>query len=111
MWIEEFEKFLDMLVEDNDKLWIAGYTQVYKYLVESSHTTLNVTKLDNNTYRINMADTLDDTLYNEPLTLSISVDNSWDKCSFVGISQSCQITNNRILVNVKPDTSFTITKN
>ena len=42
VWINEFETFLDRLVEIKDDIWYAGYISVYKYIKELQTASISI---------------------------------------------------------------------
>jgi peptidoglycan/xylan/chitin deacetylase (PgdA/CDA1 family) len=78
----------DMLARD---LWVATYGEVALYMRERLASTLGVVSSDSSALRLSLANSLDSTVYKEPLTIRSVVPNSWINVSITQGSSSTTI--------------------
>ena len=78
VWIEEFEKFADRLVEMKDDLWIAGYIQTYKYIKERQTAKINLPQYSAEKYGVEPTCDMEEKYYNEPLTILVYLPKDWN---------------------------------
>ncbi len=103
--IDEFEKFLDKLLQDTDKLWIAGYIQVYKYIKERETAEISMIQIDDRIFQINLKSNMDGKYYDEPLTVLANVPISWNNCiiSINDKKKSIKIVNGIAMFDLLPN--------
>ncbi len=58
-------------------LWVAPYGEVTRYVRERDDATANVVSNDGTTVTISLTDTLDDTVFDVPLTLTFAAPGGW----------------------------------
>jgi peptidoglycan/xylan/chitin deacetylase (PgdA/CDA1 family) len=73
----EHEEYFRYMKEKEDKLWVATFKDVTKYMRERMNAKLKVDK-QKTRIRITLQHTLDKSKYNLPLTLKTYVDPSWN---------------------------------
>ena len=73
---DQFSSYMDYLVGKN-ALWIAPFGEVFKYQKERGAATLALNSQTGSQITLNLTDTLDDTVYNYPLTLRSEVPVNW----------------------------------
>lgn len=66
-----FRAALDIAKMHQDKLWIAGMADIYKYQTERSSTKLTLVKSDANSLTFQLDCATDAALYDQPLTLEV----------------------------------------
>lgn len=74
-----FQAALDIAKQHQDKLWIAGMADIYKYQTERSSAKLMLVKSDAKSLAVQLDCTTDAALYDQPLTIEITPPASWDK--------------------------------
>ncbi|MFN7564059.1 MAG: polysaccharide deacetylase family protein [Prosthecobacter sp.] len=72
-----FRAALDIAKEHQNKLWIAGMADIYKYQTERSSAKLTLVKSDAKILAFQLDCATDATLYDQPLTLELSPPESW----------------------------------
>ncbi|WP_460597886.1 beta strand repeat-containing protein [Geomonas sp. Red276] len=83
----DFTNYLDYLKTKN--LAVRGIGPVVKYVNERATATLSVFSETNDQTVLSLSDTLDDSLYNEPLTVRSTVPSGW---LYVSVQQENSIT-------------------
>jgi PKD repeat protein/peptidoglycan/xylan/chitin deacetylase (PgdA/CDA1 family) len=73
--IDTFETYLDYLMTRN--LWVGTFASVVKYKREMLSATLSVISNSNDMIVLSLTDTLDDAIYDQPLTIRSEVPSSW----------------------------------
>jgi peptidoglycan/xylan/chitin deacetylase (PgdA/CDA1 family) len=73
--IETFEEYLDYLKTKN--LWVGTYIAVTKYIKEKESAQLLPVSSSDTQIVLNLTDTLDDAIYDEPLTIRSEVPSDW----------------------------------
>lgn len=87
-------------------VWIANYTEATKYYTEWS--TAEVTSVyDNGTVKVTLTDGENDELFDEALTVKVTVPTSWDVCIVNGATELTVMTDASgeayVLVDIVPD--------
>ncbi|MBL9182806.1 MAG: polysaccharide deacetylase family protein [Verrucomicrobiaceae bacterium] len=72
-----FRSALDIAKQHQDKLWIAGMADIYKYQTERSSAKLTLVKSDANSLAFQLDCGTEATLYDQPLTLEFTLPESW----------------------------------
>ena len=78
-----FRAALDIAKQHQDKLWIAGMADIYKYQTERNAAKITLVKSDPKSLTILLNSATDTTLYDQPLTLEITVPAAWDASKVV----------------------------
>jgi hypothetical protein len=101
---DDFIQLLDYLVTVKDKLWIAGYINVHKYIEERDSAEVSVLEADGDQIRLALTSDKDPVLYDEPLTLITTVPSHWQNCLVVqdGKSASFTVSNGKVVYNAIP---------
>ena len=73
---EQLREYFSYMKGHEDRLWIATFRDVTKYMRERMNTTVS-SKITSNNITIKVSTNLDTALYNLPLTLKTIVDPSW----------------------------------
>jgi len=63
---------------ENNEIWVAPIGEVTRYIKERDSYTYNLLIADENQIKINVTDSLDDEIYNYPLTSFITVPDDWN---------------------------------
>ena len=71
------EAKLDNLAKYKDRLWIDTFPAVAKYGQERDTATLETVSSDAKRIALSLADRMDDTLFDEPLTLKVRLPDDW----------------------------------
>lgn len=101
---------LDHLTDPSNAYWIAPYTEVALYAQERDTATLRTQVLSGEEeIRFTLTDKMDDTSFDQPLTVKIRIDNSWEKVVVTQAGESLETVvvehegNRFALVRVIPD--------
>ena len=73
-----FRVALDIAKQHQDKLWIAGMADIFKYQTERSTAKLSLVKSDAKSLAFQLDCATDATLYDQPLTLEFIPPPTWD---------------------------------
>lgn len=73
-----FRAALDIAKQHQDKLWIAGMADIFKYQTSRSSAKLTLVKSDANSLAFQLDCGTDATLYDHPLTIEITPPAAWD---------------------------------
>lgn len=80
---DHFRAALDIAKQHQDKLWIAGMADIFKYQTERNAAKIALVKSDPKSLSLRLNNTTDTTLYDQPLTLEITVPAAWDASKVV----------------------------
>lgn len=97
---------LDYIVNSIDNIWCSNVGNVIKYFDESEKAKVECDLCNDTIYKIRLNDLLNDSIYNQPLSLRIKVPGNWDSISITGINKFRTEYNNKskfILFNALPD--------
>jgi hypothetical protein len=75
---EDLATYFQYMKDKEDKLWVATFGDVTKYMRERMHAKVKSVK-GNNKITISLSHSLDPTIYNLPLTLKTYVLPNWNK--------------------------------
>lgn len=73
---EELEEYFGYIKNLEDKIWVATFADVTKYIRERQNSTVNAT-MDQDTISISLTHNLDQALYDLPLTLKTYIPDHW----------------------------------
>ncbi len=105
--INQLEAYLDYLKTKN--LWVGTFGTPVKYIKERESATLSVSSSSSNQIVLRLTDTLDDAIYDQPLTLRSEVPSNWAYVTVVQGSNSTTVnstvegTTTVIYYNAVPD--------
>ena len=68
---------LDYMAGKKDQLWIAPFTAVAQYGEERDTHVLTVVQVTNGSISMRLTDSMNDALFDYPLTVKVRIDNSW----------------------------------
>lgn len=68
---------LNFLQANNDSIWVGTYTEIAKYSQQRESALLDITSVTADEIVFDLADTMDDTLFDYPLTIKLRLDPSW----------------------------------
>ena len=100
---------LDALESDRADIWVGTFQQIAQYGKERENATLNVTSVSGTEIRFTVSDTLDDALFDFPLTVKLRVDAGWGTVAATqaGVSVPAELVeyggNKYALVQAVPD--------
>ena len=75
--VADAEAKLDNLAKYKDRIWIGTFPAVAKYGQERDTATLKTVSSDAKRIALSLADRMDDTLFDEPLTLKVRLPDAW----------------------------------
>lgn len=73
-----FRAALDIAREHQDKLWIAGMSDIHKYQTERNAARLALEESDERSLRFRIACATDSELYDQPLTVELHLPAAWN---------------------------------
>lgn len=79
-----FAEHLDYLKTLENITWFATVSTVIKYSDERDSLRVFCDECDDKFYRIRLEDNLNDSIYNQPLSISLKVPNNWEGISILG---------------------------
>ena len=91
---EHVKAHLDHIKSKEESLWVATYTEAIQYIRERQTSRLILLEENDSEIRFILSDTVDDALFDYPLTVRVNVPYSWS-CADVsqnGVSEVCTIT-------------------
>ncbi|MCE5344880.1 MAG: polysaccharide deacetylase family protein [Bacteroidales bacterium] len=103
---EVFSEHLDYINTVDDKIWCSSVSNVIKYIDESKNAKIECELCSDTVFKIRINDFMDDSIYNQSLSIRIKVPDNWDSIS---ISNSAKIKTEYynkskfILFNALPD--------
>ncbi|MGK9367433.1 polysaccharide deacetylase family protein [Melioribacter sp. Ez-97] len=108
---DTLRKSLDYLKENEDRFWVDNFINVVKYIEERNSLTINETYRSSDTIIFTVNDTLDDDVYDFPVTIRSKIPAGWQ--SFVLIQKNNEIAfdlihdneHDYIVFNVVPDSA------
>jgi peptidoglycan/xylan/chitin deacetylase (PgdA/CDA1 family) len=107
--LAEFDTFLDTLKGHEADIWVATFEQAIMYHREKKGAVLTTTSApftNGNTWVLNLADGLTDTIYNHELSIKLAIPSSITGVLAAyqdSVAIPFQIVNDSIVFNAKPD--------
>ncbi len=101
----ELETFLDRVAGVTDRVWVAGAIELYKYTQEAQRSNLRLHQACSDRIYFDLTSTLGP-LYDEPLTLIVTVPGDWSSCTAMQGQQPlvCAIGGDgKVLLDVIPN--------
>ncbi len=101
----ELESFLDSVVAVRDRIWVAGAIQLYKYTQEAQRSNIRMHQTCADRIYFDLA-TMLSPLYDEPLTLLVTVPSDWTSCAAIQGSRQmpCVIgADGRVMLDAAPN--------
>ena len=88
-------------------VWVASYTELIQYMKEQLNATLTTVERTDSKIVLSLTDTLDDYMFNFPLTIEVDIDDSWLDLG-IAATQAGEdieffIKNGKVYVNAVPD--------
>jgi peptidoglycan/xylan/chitin deacetylase (PgdA/CDA1 family) len=74
---------LSYVANNLDKIWNATYSEAIQYIRERQNATLSILNSDDTHIQLSLTDSLDNSLFNYPLTLKVLVPNDWASVNVV----------------------------
>ena len=108
--IDTFIAYLDYLETKN--LWVGTFGSVVKYIKERESANLSLVSSSEDQIVLSLTDTLDDAIFDEPLTIRSEVPSSWAKVRVkqgtgaITVTPGMEGTKTVIYYNVIPDRGF-----
>ena len=88
-------------------IWVASYTELIQYMKEQLSATVTLIERTDSKVVLNLTDTLDDYMFNFPLTIEVDIDDSWVDLGVVatqaGNDLEVIIKGGKAYVNAVPD--------
>jgi peptidoglycan/xylan/chitin deacetylase (PgdA/CDA1 family) len=97
---------LDYIAKVNDKTWCSTVSNVIKYIDESQNAEIRCDFCTDSVYKLRINDFLDDTVFDQPLSIKIKVPNNWDSITITNDVKFNIEYNNKskfIIFNALPD--------
>ena len=83
---------LDYLTTQPNGFWIAPFTDVSQYAQERDAAQLSTQVISSEEIQYTLTDTLDDAMFDQPLTVKVRVDNSWTEVIATQGGQALPVT-------------------
>ena len=83
---------LDYLTTQPNGFWIAPFTDVSQYAQERDVAQLSTQVISSEEIQYTLTDTLDDAMFDQPLTVKVRVDNSWTEVIATQGSETLPVT-------------------
>jgi len=105
VWINEFNIFLDKLVDIKDELWFGGYIEVYKYIKEKNAATVLIQQDSDSEYTVRLTSDTDEKFFDVELTVIASILGDWETCevSYNGEVKTYNVSNGNVAFDAKPN--------
>ncbi len=103
---KELSEHLDYIIKSEDKIWCSTVSNVIKYIDESKNAKITCENCDDTGYNIRIDDFLDDSIYNQALSIKVKIPSNWDNISITnGVKYRIENKNESkfILFNELPD--------
>lgn len=110
---QELEEHLDYINNVKDKIWCTTVINVIKYIDESKKAEIKCDICTDSVYNLRIDDFLNDSVYNQPLSVRIKVPSSWDSISITNAENlKTEYTNRNkfLLFNALPDNKVIIVR-
>ena len=113
--IDMWTTYLDYLKRKN--LWIGPVGAAVKYIKERGSSTISVLSSSSDQIVLSLTDTLDDTIYNQPLTIRSEVPSGWTTVrilqggSDVALPSALEGSTRVVYYNAVPDAGFITLRN
>jgi hypothetical protein len=101
----ELETFLDMVGSVRDQVWVAGAIELYKYTQEVQCSNIRMHQACSDRIYFDVTSPLGP-LYDEPLTLIVTVPNDWTSCTAMQGEKQLECTidyDGTVLIDVIPN--------
>ena len=96
-------------VGENEDVWAGSFEEVVQYNREKLATTVTINEINETSMKLSITDTLDNTLYDFPLTVKVNVPDQWSSVTVTQNGQSTEVatvTENEktyAYINIIPD--------
>ncbi|MBR5271638.1 MAG: polysaccharide deacetylase family protein, partial [Clostridia bacterium] len=96
-------------VGENEDVWAGSFEEVVQYNREKLATTVTINEINETSMKLSITDTLDNTLYDFPLTVKVNVPEQWSSVTVTQNGQSAEVatvTENEktyAYINIIPD--------
>lgn len=92
---------------DQTGIWVCSYTELIQYMKEQLSATLTLVERTDSSITLTLTDTLDDYMYNLPLTIEVDIDDSWAQYGIKATQNGADIPffieNGYVYVDAVPD--------
>lgn len=111
-WMNQFAKYLS-LKQSKKQLWVTPLENIVKYLKQKEKLTWGVVVESEEEVQINFKDSLDNSTYNHPVTLEITVNKNWKfiEASYDDKVQDINVIDSKIQLDIVPDKGLLILTN
>jgi peptidoglycan/xylan/chitin deacetylase (PgdA/CDA1 family) len=97
---------LDYIKKSEDEVWCGNVENVIKYIDESEKTVIKCDVCDDTVFQIGINDFMDDSIYNQPLSIRVKIPDNWDSITIsntVNFKTEYKYKSKFILFNALPD--------
>jgi len=115
-WLDSLCNYMKMEV-DSQNVWVSTVANVTKYMKERENFVSSIVSSDTNRIELNVTDTLDNSIFNYPLTVDIIVPSNWDTVRVTQGGKSSTVFafafggNTYVRANVIPDAGDVVLTN
>ncbi len=82
--LSKFIPHLDYLANHRSTLWVTPMVNGIKYIKTRDNTQVNITELRDNAFTLSLNSTMDEQVYDHPLTVNVSVPSDWTHVRILG---------------------------
>jgi peptidoglycan/xylan/chitin deacetylase (PgdA/CDA1 family) len=97
---------LDYIKNEEEDIWCSTVSNVIKYIDESTNAKIKCEYCSDTVYNIRINDLMDDSIFNQPLSIMVKVPTNWDKIwvsNGEGIKTEIYNNSKFVLFNALPD--------
>ncbi|MEX0721674.1 MAG: polysaccharide deacetylase family protein [Balneolaceae bacterium] len=91
---EEIQGNLEYMADNDSNFWVGSFGNVFKYLRERNAASVNEISADENKIEVELTDTLDNSMYDHPITIRRLIPQDWDS---VTVWQDTLLLKSRII--------------
>ena len=88
-------------------IWVCSYTELIQYMKEQLSATVTLIERTDSKVVLTLTDTLDDYMFNFPLTIEVDIDDSWVELGIIATQAGKEIDffvkDGKVYVNAVPD--------
>lgn len=93
----DFRAALDIAKQHETELWIAGMADIHKYQTERGRASLSIENKDERRVILNLSCSTNPELYDQPLTIDVTLPQTWAKERVIISHQEVKIDARRVL--------------
>lgn len=110
---DNFSRHLEYIKMNQDKIWCSTISDFIKYSEEYRNAKVTCDYCNDSIFTIRLDDSLDDNIYDHPLSLKLKIPDNWEEISFsndIPFETVHSGKNSFVLFEAKPDNTHIIIK-